>query len=65
MKDRELALELGIGGFLLLLLLGMGILIVSWAAGGAQRGARHAEGPPERGSVPDERHQHISEVSPR
>jgi hypothetical protein len=65
MKDRELALELGLAGMLLLVLLGAAVLAVSWVAGGVERGQRHAAGPPDAGRVPEERHQHISSAAPR
>ena len=58
-KDRELALEVGLG------LVGAGILgALALLLGGrfwgdAQRQARHAQDPPPAGSVPAERHQNF------
>lgn len=62
--DRELVLELGIAGVGLSILGGLLILIIGRLSGDAQRGGRHAEGPPAAGSVSPARHQNLSS-SPR
>lgn len=65
MKDKELVLEVGIASIILLLLAGLSTLVVSWTLGAARRTKRKTAGPPSRGTMPDERHQHTSSVSPR
>jgi len=62
--DREGVLE---AGFVLLaagFVAGLGLLVGGRLAGQVQRRQRHTEAPPAAGSVPDERHQHLS-TSPR
>lgn len=61
----ETALEVGLGLFGAVLLGGLGVLIFSKIGGGVTRGKRHAEGPPNRGSVPADRQQNIGSSSPR
>lgn len=62
--DRELVLETGLGGVVLGIVAGLVLLVLGRISGDAQRGGRHAEGPPSVGSVPAERHQNLSS-SPR
>jgi hypothetical protein len=63
--DAETVVEAGLvllaGG----LIAGAALLLAGRVRGDAVRAGRHAEGPPARGAVPVERHQHISAVSAR
>jgi len=55
------------GGFVLVaagLLAGLGVLVAGRVLGDIQRRGRHTEAPPDRGSIPPHRHQHLS-PSPR
>lgn len=65
MKDKELALEIGLAAAVLSLLAGLAALVISWIIGSARRGRRNAVGPPEPGRVPDERHQNVATASTR
>ncbi len=63
--DRETLLEIGVLSAGLVLLGGIALLFAGKASGDAKRSARHAEGPPARGSVPGHRHQHVQTSSGR
>jgi hypothetical protein len=59
-KDRELAFEVGLGLVSAGILGALALLLGGRVRGDAQRRARHAQAPPPTGSVPAERHQHLS-----
>jgi hypothetical protein len=63
--DQELLLEAGVALLAAGLVGGAAMLAIGRAAGGAQRGRRHREGPPSPGSVPAERHQQTGAASAR
>jgi hypothetical protein len=65
LPDQETLLEIGLVTFLGATLSGLAMLLYGGVVGGARRDRRHRLGPPEPGSVPDERHQHIAAVPPR
>jgi len=63
--DRESWAEVGFVALGLGVLGGLLALLFGRLSGDARRGARHAEGAPAPGSVPDHRHQNIAGPSPR
>jgi hypothetical protein len=65
LPDQETLLEIGLVTFLGAMLGGLAMLLYDGAVGGARRGNRRRLAPPEPGSVPDERHQHIASAPPR
>ncbi len=65
MKDRETVFEWGVLLLGVGLAAGLGIVVFGRAMGGTRRGRRHAEQPPQAGSIGAERHQHIATVAAR
>lgn len=69
LKQDGPAAELAIGGGVTVLgglvLLALGVLLGGRLLGGAARGSRHQEPPPERGSVPASRHRNVASSSAR
>ncbi len=63
------ASDVAIGGGLAalgaLLLVALGVLLGGRLLGGATRGRRHAEQPPEPGSIPSSRHRNVASNSAR
>jgi hypothetical protein len=62
---REELLEVGLVAFAVALFAAAASLASGGLLGRARSTARHAEPAPSSGSVPDERHSHVSSVSPR
>ena len=65
LPDQETLLEIGLVTSLGAMLGGLAMLLYDGVVGGARRDKRRRLGPPEPGSVPDERHQHIASAPPR
>ncbi len=63
--DQETWLEIGFALFGLGILAGIVALVYGRARGSTRRGRRHAEQPPQAGSIGAERHQHIATVAAR
>ena len=64
-SDRQTFLEIGFLAFGGALLVALWMLVFGRAAGQAATSRRHAEPPPSRGSVPQERHHNFRTVASR
>jgi hypothetical protein len=62
--DPENVLEVGFAVLGVGFVTGLALLVAGRLAGDAERSRRHAEPPPEPGSIPPDRHQQLS-TSPR
>ncbi len=65
LPGHEAWLEAGLVLFAAGLLVGLGVLAFGKVAGSAEHGAQHARPAPSAGSVPEQRHQHISSNAAR